>query len=246
MSYLDADSHFDADHLVKCDASDELTRDILSWDTRTWARAAAFWEDKLGPVDQQLLCLEVGAGPGGPTLMLALKGHRVICSNWAETQAQAAPLHDRYGVTAQVEYQDIDVVDIPYTDHFDVIVFKSVLGGLAEHGKSSRMAMEEIHRALKPGGRLIFAENMRGTVVHRWARALAYRVCRASWRFAPEREVRSLLSPFSHYELHTTGVLALFGVTERQRRGLAAADSAFFDRLVPSSWRYVAYGIATK
>lgn len=232
--------------LIRADAGDELTQDVLSWDTRTWAKAAVLWEDRLASWDEELDCLEVGAGPGGPALLLALKGHRVTCSNWSNTREQASPLHERYGVSDRMSYEDIDVVNIPYTEKFDVIVFKSVLGGLHEHGKSSKDAMGEIYRALKPGGRLIFAENLRGTVFHRLARAIAYRVRRAQWRFTTEKEMRDLLEPFAHYEMQTTGVLALFGVTEGQRRFLARLDDAGLNRIVPASWRYVAYGVATK
>lgn len=235
-----------ASRLIRADASDELTKDVLSWDARTWAKAASLWEDRLASWGDDLECLEVGAGPGGPALLLALKGHRVTCSNWSNTREQATPLHERYGMRDRISYEDIDVVDIPYTEKFDVIVFKSVLGGLAEHGKSSKDAIREMHRALKPGGRLIFAENLRGTIFHRLARAIAYRVRRASWRFTTEKEMRELLEPFAHYEIQTTGVLALFGVTEGQRRALAVVDDAGLNRIAPSSWRYVAYGVATK
>ena len=233
------------DHVIIVDPADDLTRDVVGWDVATWAVAVEYWENELGATDRQLTCLEVGAGPGGPSLLLALKGHKVLCSNWQGTQAQAQPLHDKYP-GLDISYQDIDITEIPFTEQFDLIVFKSVLGGLAPYGKSSKSAMREIHRALKPNGRLLFAENMRGTVFHRLARWAAYRLRKASWRFMPVSEMHEHLEPFDSYELRTTGVLALFGVTEPQRNTLARADRALFNRIVPASGQYVAYGVATK
>lgn len=233
------------DQILATDPIDELTRDIVGWDVTTWVRAVAFWEQQLGTADVTLNCLEVGAGPGGPSLLLALKGHTVVCSNWDGTEAQARPLHDKYGQSS-IAYRDVDVTDIPITEQFDLIVFKSVLGGLAPFGKSSREAMREIHRALKPGGRLLFAENMRGTILHRLARWFAYRRRAGSWEFMPLSRMREHLQDFDSFEVHTTGVLALFGITESQRNTLGGADGRVFDRAVPPSWRYVAYGVATK
>lgn len=223
--------------------------DIVGWDVRTWSKAVEFWDLSLGSSAGVLQCLEIGAGPGGPSLWLAARGHTVICSNWEAAEAQAAPLHKRVGAS-NITYQDIDAMHIPYENHFDLIVFKSVLGGVGPLGVATRqtqqLAMNEILKALKPGGRLLFAENLRGTVLHRAARAISYLLRRAHWRFVTLAEMRHFLSGFSSYELYTTGVLALFGLKEGQRRALARADNLFLNRIVPRSWRYVVYGMAIK
>ncbi|MDH6180373.1 SAM-dependent methyltransferase [Microbacteriaceae bacterium SG_E_30_P1] len=223
----------------------ELMRDIVGWDVRTWSTAVEFWNDHLGPTDAPLRCLEVGAGPGGPSLWLALQGHTVVCTNFQNTEGQARPLHDRYGVTG-ITYQDVDATAIPFENEFDLVIFKSVLGGVGREFEAQQRAMAGMLRALKPGGRLFFAENLRSTWFHRAARAIAYRIRGSSWRFMSVREMHQLLSGFREHELYTTGSLALFGVTEGQRGALAAVDDAFADRLTPPSWRYVSYGVATK
>jgi SAM-dependent methyltransferase len=226
---------------------DALMHDIVGWDVRTWATAIQFWDDTLGESDRPLICLELGAGPGGPSLWLALKGHSVLCSNREWTEAHAGPLHARYPDAKGIRYEDIDVTAIPYENHFDVIVFKSVLGGVATAGADlPRQAIEQIMRALKPGGRLLFAENIRGTPLHRAARALAYRMRRSSWVFPSLAQIEALLGGFGHRDVRTTGVLAMFGVTEGQRRALAGADARVVNRATPRSWRYVSYGVATK
>lgn len=219
--------------------------DIVGWDVRTWSKAVEFWNTKLEPTDAPLHCLEVGAGPGGPSLWLALQGHTVVCTNFQNAEGQARPLHDRYGVTG-IAYQDVDATNIPFENQFDLVIFKSVLGGVGREFEAQQRAMAGMLRALKPGGRLFYAENLRSTWLHRAARAIAYRVRRSSWRFMSVKEMHSLLENFETHELYTTGSLALFGVTEGQRRALAAVDDAFVNRMTPSRWRYVSYGMATK
>lgn len=225
------------------DPDSQLMRDIVTWDVRTWSKAVRFWERVL-PEGGTLRCLELGAGQGGPSLWLALQGHEVLCTNWENTEAQARPLHERHGASG-ITYRDVDATRIPFENEFDLIVFKSVIGGVGTKADQDR-AMEGIFRALKPGGRLIFAENLRGTLLHRWARAIAYRVRGTSWRYVTVRELEPHLARFSQHEVHTTGLVSMFGVREGQRRVLAAADERFFTRVTPRSWHYVSYGTAVK
>jgi SAM-dependent methyltransferase len=223
---------------------DTLIRDIVGWDVSTWSTAVEFWDGELGP-SEPLQCMEIGAGPGGPSLWLALQGHAVLCTNFQNTRGQAEPLHQRYGVTG-VTYEDVDATRIPFENRFDLIIFKSLLGGVGSDLAAQQRAVDGMLRALKPGGRLFYAENLRSTWFHRAARAIAYRLRRSSWRFVSVNEMDHLLAGFESHELYTTGSLALFGVTEGQRRALAVLDDAVFNRLTPARLRYVSYGVATK
>ncbi len=147
-------------------------------------------------------------------------------------------------IPGTIEYRDINAREIPYENQFDLVVFKSVLGGVGDAAEQE-VAMAGILRALKPGGRLLFAENIRGTVAHRAARAAMNRRRRANWRFNDLARMRELLSGFSSFEVRTNGVAAVFGPTEGARRVLAGADRALI-RITPERWRYMAYGVATK
>jgi SAM-dependent methyltransferase len=217
--------------------------DIVTWDVRTWSTAVLFWQRVL-PAGKKLRCLEVGAGPGGPSLWLALQGHEVLCTNWQATREQAAPLHERYGASG-ITYQDVDATQIPFENEFDLVVYKSVIGGVGTRAAQDE-AMRGIHRALKPGGTLLFAENLRATVFHRLARAIAYKLRGTSWRYVTVEELRPHLAQYSRHEVRVTGFLSMFGLRERQRTALAAADERVFNQLVPQSWHYVSYGTATK
>ncbi|MGX5682519.1 class I SAM-dependent methyltransferase [Schumannella luteola] len=226
------------------DGVDITAADIVGWDVRTWSKAVDYWRAELPESDSPLRCLEIGAGPGGPSLWLALEGHDVTCSNFQNTRQQASPLHERFGVDS-IAYEDIDANTIPYEDEFDLIIFKSVLGGAASTVEAQAGVVRQIHRALKPGGTLLFAENLSGTWLHRAARAVAYRLRRASWRFVSPNELCRMLAVFDRHEFRSTGFLSLFGVTEAQRGALAGVDDALFSR-VPTTWRYVGFGKAVK
>ena len=228
--------------------NDELMGDVLGWDVGTWSTAARFWKRTIAPMGGPLDVLEVGAGPGGPSLWLALQGHRVVTSNLDHTETLARPLHELHGVADRVKYLDLDVANLPYENHFDLIVFKSVLGGIPHGGRElQREALQQVRKTLKPGGRLIFAENLRGTPLHRLARAIAYRRRGVpKWQYLTLGNLREFLRDFRDVKLATTGVLALFGRSESQRRALARADARFWNRAVPASWHYVVYGTAVK
>ena len=228
----------------------QLMHDIVSWDVRTWSTAILFWESVLDSLEpgQPLRCLEIGAGPGGPSLWLALQGHDVLCTNWQATEAQARPLHEKYaasGIAGRISYLDVDATQIPFENEFDLVVFKSVIGGVGTKGDQDR-AMEGIRRALKPGGTLLFAENLRGTLLHRLVRTIAYRVRGTSWRYVTVKELEPHLARYARHDIRTTGFLSMFGLKEQQRDALASADDRVFNRLVPTSWHYVSYGTATK
>ncbi len=223
--------------------SDDLMNDVLVWDVRTWSVAVEFWDAALPHTDSPLTCLEIGAGPGGPSLWLALRGHHVVCSNLADTRLLAEPLHQKWSVTDNIEYRDVDATALPYENHFDVVIFKSVLGGI---GHLQAEAMAQILKALKPGGRLLFAENVRGTIFHRIARAIAYRIRGSSWHYLTLAQMTDLLDGFSSWTIESHGVLAMFGTTEARRETLAKVDDRVFNRITPRSWKYVSYGVATK
>ncbi len=227
---------------------DALMVDVAGWDVATWSTAIRFWERHVEPMGGPLDVLEVGAGPGGPSLWLALQGHNVTTSNLDKTEEQARPTHERHGVADRVTYLDLDVAALPYENAFDLVVFKSVLGGIPFGGRElQREALVQIHRALRPGGRLIFAENLRGTPLHRLARSVAYRRRGVpKWQYLTLRDLREFLAPFRDVKIGATGVLALFGRSEGQRESLARADARVFNRAVPASWHYVVYGTAIK
>ena len=219
----------------------------VAWDVANWSAALRFWEREGDLAGPGLDCLEIGAHGGGLSVWLAQQGHNVVCSDLENARGQAQALVDRHGVGDLVRFEDIDATAIPYDEAFDVIVFKSVLGGVGHGGAIERqeLAIRSMHRALRPGGRLLFAENLTGSPMHVWLRG-RYVEWGTRWRYVSIDEMRAFLRPFSRLQYGTTGFLGALGRSEVQRRAFSLVDRLLLNGLVPPSWRYIIYGIATK
>jgi ubiquinone/menaquinone biosynthesis C-methylase UbiE len=219
--------------------------EIVQWDVRIWSQAIAFWENS---VDWETVhtCLDLGAGKGGLSLWMALKKKHVLCSDIDElNREQAQQHHKKHNLDGFIEYPRIDVTNIPFENHVDIVTVKSVIVGIGGSGERQQAAVDQIYKALKPGGKLLFAENLVGSPMHRFARRRLVK-----WgthaRYITVDEMRTFLRRFSRVQMHTTGVLGAFGRTERQRSVLGAIDRAVLNRVAPTHWRYLVYGIAEK
>ncbi len=221
--------------------------DALRWDVGNWNAALEFWQRYGGINGERLDCLEIGAYQGGLSVWLASFGHHVVCSDIHGCEAFARPLVEEHGVADRITFEDIDATAIPYENRFDVIVFKSVLVsvGQVEGIERQRRAVQSMYRALKPGGRLFFAENLKGSRIHRLLRS-AFVTWGKTARYVTIEEMLGFLTDFSDVKFSTTGMLGAFGRSESQRRFLAALDRAALNAIVPPSWHYIIYGVARK
>jgi SAM-dependent methyltransferase len=219
----------------------------MQWDIRSWQKALVFWENQTNWADVKQ-ALELGGREGGLSLWLAEKGVYVVCSDLENAQTVAEPLHKKYKIEQFVSYQDIDATNILYENHFDVIVFKSIVGGVGRNNniEKQQLMFEQIHKALKPTGSLLFAENLVASPLHQFMRRRFSKAYSNAWRYITEEEINVFLSPFSSYTLQTTGFLATFGRSETQRNFLAHIDELLFNWLLPRTWKYIVYGVAKK
>jgi len=220
--------------------------DIIEWDVENWKYSLAFWEQNAGEM-VGFRVLELGARNGGLSLFFALKGCRVVCSDIDEPSLSAQVLHARYSVSHLVSYQAVNALSIPFPDNeFDIVTFKSMLGGIGRdnHPEKQVAAVREMHRVLKPGGKLLFAENLIGSPLHRFLRSRFVRWGK-SWRYLSLEEVPELFAPFSSLTLQCYGFFGAFGRTNFQHRLLRIPDivcnSILFDR-----WKYILFGCAMK
>lgn len=221
-------------------------REIVGWDVTNWSRALSVWEAGVGTDLSGAFALELGSRNGGLALWLALRGATVVCSDLEEPGDDARDLHRQFGVHSRISYAAVDATTIGRKSEFDIIAFKSVLGGIGSLGRKERqrVALLSIHQSLKPGGTLVFAENLPASPAHRVLRKVAVPWGRA-WRYASLDELREFLAPFAGVDLRSLGFLGALGRSERQRRVLGALDRVI-DPAVPATWRYVAVGVATK
>ena len=219
---------------------------IIGWDIKNWAPALDFWASRTTVNRGGLQCLELGANLGGLSLWLALQGNRVICSDLESPQMRAGPLHKKYGCENTIEYQSIDALNIDYRDKFDLVVFKSLLGGVARGGQNDlkKKVIDEIYRSLKPGGKLLFAENLKATALHSMVRK-RFTTWGGEWNYLKYDEIPDVFGIFERTEYDTRGFFGTFGPTENSRRLLGSIDS-ILRKAIPRSKRYIVYGVAQK
>ncbi|OFZ11253.1 MAG: hypothetical protein A3D92_04910 [Bacteroidetes bacterium RIFCSPHIGHO2_02_FULL_44_7] len=220
--------------------------EFIQWDVRTWSRALKYWDTQVAwnTIEN---ALELGAREGGLSLWLASKGKRVLCTDYEDAEKIGRPLHEKHGLTSLVAYENVDATKIPYTNHFDLIVFKSIIGGIGRFGgiDAQRQVFLEIHKALKPGGVLLFAENMQSSALHQRLRK-RHNAWGNYWRYVSLKELSEFLEPFSLHTLKTTGFYGTLGRSEAQKRLFSRMDELGPNALFPASWKYLGYGIAVK
>jgi len=221
-------------------------KDIIGWDITNWSKAIDHWESELRFENQKYNCLELGGQKGGLSLWLALKGNNVICSDLDSPETRAFEIHKKYACKNLIQYQAIDAKNIPYEDHFDIIAFKSILGGISRNGKDEikQKTINEIHKALKPGGVLLFAENIESSFLHRFLRK-QFVTWGKDWNYLKVNEIEVIFSSFKSVKYITVGFWGAFGRNEKQRNILGKFDR-LFEKFVPKGKRYILIGIAEK
>lgn len=218
-------------------------KDIFQWEVRSWSRALPVWTKHL-PVHRPATALGIGEREGGLSLWLASNGIDVVCTDLREFPKATEALHERHGVRDRITYQQADATALPFADgSFDIVFFKSVIGALGSKEQQLK-AIHEMHRVLRPGGVLLFAENLHGTALHGLLRK-RFVSWSSYWRYLDPVADRDLFARFAQMDAGTTGLFANLGRTEVQRDILARLDSVLLSMVLQQS-RTIWYGAAIK
>jgi hypothetical protein len=156
-------------------------------------------------------------------------------------------VHEQFGVAAGTQYLDVDATSITCHTEYDIVALKSVLGGIVRQRTLSvgKQVADGISHILRPGGVVLFAENMAATRFHKLFRD-HFGAGKNHWKYFKADELVSLFADFTSLEYRVFGFLGCFGPIEPVRRGLGRIDSLLCDRVVPEPWRYIMAGIAVK
>ncbi|GAB4447632.1 MAG: hypothetical protein OHK0036_02160 [Bacteroidia bacterium] len=122
-----------------------------------------------------------------------------------------------------------------------------MLGGIGRNNQFQlqQKTINEIHKALKKDGVLLFAENTKASPLHQFFRKKFVKWGN-EWRYLSLEEWDTLLNNFSSYQIKTTGFLATFGTNETQRNFLSCFDKLIFNHIVSNNYKYIAYGFTIK
>ncbi|MEA3478961.1 MAG: class I SAM-dependent methyltransferase [Bacteroidota bacterium] len=226
---------------------DPFIKDCIGWDVSNWSAALDFWNKHADLPVKPVKCLELGANQGGLSLWLANRGYHVVCSDIKDPKLSAQALHQKYRVSDRIEYQVVDATNIPYTEHFDIVIFKSMLGGVGRNGRDDlqRKCIAEIHKCLKNEGKLLFAENLSGTRMHRFFRNSFVKWSK-SWNYLEYNKIGSLLKEYDHFYIRTAGYTGLLGSNEAFRSVLGTIDRHIFNKIIAKENRYIVFGVAEK
>lgn len=220
-----------------------LLQKIIQWDIPNWSRALTFWE-KHASIKKDMKVLTLGEREGGLSLYFAQKGCKVVCSDYNPFPEATEIMHQEERVSEFITYQRIDMKAIDLPDNsFDIVAFKSVIGALGNEADQLQ-AIKEIHRVLKPGGVLLFAENATGSKLHGWLRKKFIKWAHR-WRYISLEDLNKWSEIYSESTFEHFGFWGLFGRSEGQRKFLSFFDRAF-NFLIPKRWKYIHFGVLKK
>jgi SAM-dependent methyltransferase len=221
----------------------EIIKDIVVWDIVNWSNAIKYWGDNAQIMNKNYECLELGSSKGGLSLWLALIGNNVLCTDLNGPEDDAYRLHEKYECTSRITYASMDATNIPYENHFDVIIFKSIVGGISSGNQENKAkTLNEIHKALKPGGKLLFAENLEATGFHK---ILRKNFGTKGWNYLRMSEVKDVFAPFKKIKYSTIGFFGCLGRNEWQQNFLGKIDS-MLSSFIPHKSKYILIGVAEK
>jgi SAM-dependent methyltransferase len=222
---------------------------FVQWDIPTWTRAIEYWTVQLAS-NPGAKALEIGSRDAQLASVLSQRFDlSVVCTELYWPHANAAGLAADAGADHRVGFCINDARRLPFPDNtFDVLLAKSVLGGIAGVAADTvgapeglRSLLTECARVVRPGGLLLVAEGVAASSLHRRLRAT--REWNRWWHYPSLDEFTTTLSEFGTVDIHATGLVSAM-VPDRFGRAKTVISGVdeHLSRLVPARFRYLAYG----
>src|SRR5262245_52671466 len=103
-----------------------LLAEIIEWDVGNWGRALKLWDRELQSDWAHKRSLDLGAGGGGLSLYLALRGCDVTYCDFTAPRPEALRRFSRHGIEDSIAYARANVTRLPFRDaSYDLVAFKS-------------------------------------------------------------------------------------------------------------------------
>lgn len=229
-----------------------LQKDIIEWDVANWSTILHLWQPVIDKFPKNSRILAIGERNGGLSLWLALQGYSVVCTDRVAPSENARQLHQRYGVSHRITYRTIDIVTDSFVDEkYDIILFKSVLGGVKEkyneaetrNENARKKAINNIYNMLNAGGCMLAAENMEGSKILYYLRARNGK--QNGWHYFNADELKQLCCIFPSVQIQSFGIIpTLFSLSFINK--IIHLLNVYFLAWLPQSTHYIASVVATK
>jgi hypothetical protein len=234
-----------------------LIKECIGWDCVNWGQSIKYFEQHVD-FNKVEKALELGIGyvGGGYSLYLESRDIQVISSDYKGVSDKVQSIHKPYEFSNLFEYKTIDATKIPYKNEFDLVIFKSILGGIARNNniKLAEQVINEIFLSLKTNGALVFAENITASSLHMYLRNKFWYgkdgkdgKDEKGWKYLSIEELHSMISTkFDNYKYITKGYLGCFGRSESQKRLLGYIDKYLLDNIISEDSKYILFGVCKK
>ena len=233
----------------------KLLNDIIGWDTVIWGQSIKFFEENIDFSKIQN-ALEIGAeNSGGYSLYFASKNIKTTCSKPYGDFSNIKKIHMSYSFSKKIKYEKLDALNIGYKNTFDCIGFKSVMG-ILDLKKSDRFVNLDVQKkmisqagkALKKGGYLIFADNLKGTKFNQFINnKFGWGNNYKGWRYFSIEEYLDIIGDdFEIVNYATTGVFAYMFKYEILKKIIGTLELLFFNRFISKNSRYVFFCVCRK
>jgi ubiquinone/menaquinone biosynthesis C-methylase UbiE len=225
----------------------DFEKDVIGWDIKTWKKGFPFFLANTNlDVSKKNKVLELGCGGqnGGVSLWLASLGFSVICSDVNEPNDLTKELHAKYGY--DIEYKKIDAITMDIENKFDLVVFKSMIGGVSRHNdmEQAKKVLKNCYRALCNNGEVWFLENASGCFFHKAFRK-KFGAGKNKWSYYSVSEYYKITAVFDTVAFSHVGFLSCFSKYSKLYNVLVKLDE-FLERLIPFKWKYVIFGLLKK
>ena len=216
---------------------------FIDWDIPNWSRALQYLDKHRHTEFYGKKVLEIGSGYGGLSFWAASNGAKVLCSDIVAPSEVAINMAKKYKIK-NIKFEKLNVLEMPYRDEFDFVLFKSVLGGICRSNNFSdlKRIMYGIHDVLKPAGECLFIENMNGTFLHQYLRK-RYGAGKNMWHYSSMEDFTDLSKPFKFVKYRTFGFL---GGGEFLLKNFRSKMDFYFEKIIPATWNYIYAGIYRK